>query len=65
MTKAKARARAKANAAKKAQKRKAAAEQAGPKNDFNRFGAGSIKGPSTNVHPSNFGAAKRGAARSR
>ncbi|MBT6096087.1 MAG: hypothetical protein HOH04_14480 [Rhodospirillaceae bacterium] len=64
MTKLKASQRAKAKAAAKAKKRKDNAEQAGPK-DRQQFGGGSIKGPSGNAQGANFGAVRRGAARSR
>lgn len=65
MTKAKARARAKANAAKKARKRKETAERADANVSRDRFGSGSIKGPSANANTANFGPARRGSARSR
>ncbi len=65
MTKAKARQRAKAKAGAKAKKRRENAEQPGPKNRQEQFGGGSIKGPSGNAQGANFGAVRRGAARSR
>ena len=67
MTKAKARQRAKANAAEKAKKRIANAGQPGPKHPPGRFdpGSGSINSPRATANTRNFGAPKRGAARSR
>ena len=68
MTKAKARLRAKANAAKKAKKRETGAADRPGQNAISsgKFdpGTGSIKGPSVNANVKNFGAARRGAARS-
>lgn len=67
MTKAKARQRAKAKAAEKIKKRQAHAGR--PEQDIRpgHFDPGnqSIKGPSTNANIQNFGAARRGAARSK
>jgi hypothetical protein len=67
MTKAKARLRAKANAARKAKKRKENADQPEQKIRPGKFdpGSGSIKSPRMNANTKNFGAAKRGSARSR
>ena len=67
MTKAKARQRAKANAAKKAKKRAAGAAQPAQKIRPGQFdpGQGSISSPATSANAKNFGAAKRGSARSR
>lgn len=67
MTKAKARQRAKANAAKKAQKRKASADQPQENVKSGQFdpGTGSIKSPGANPNSRNTGGARRGAARSR
>ena len=67
MTKAKARQRAKAKAAEKAEKRKANADQPGPKIKPGRFdpGSGSIKSARVNADTRTSGGARRGAARSR
>ena len=67
MTKAKARQRAKAKAAQKAKKRQDKADQPDQTLRAGQFdpGPNSIKGPTTNANVRNFGAARRGAARSR
>lgn len=68
MSKARARERAKAKAGQKAKKRDANAEverpgQSARPGHFDP-GSGSIKGPRANANAKNFGAARRGAARS-
>jgi hypothetical protein len=67
MTKAKARLRAKAKATQKIKKREANAERPGSQIQRGRFdpGSNSIKGPNMAVGTRNFGAARRGAARSK
>ncbi|HJM48218.1 MAG TPA: hypothetical protein QGF63_00055 [Alphaproteobacteria bacterium] len=67
MTKAKARQRAKAKAAQKAKKREANAEQPEQQPRSGQFDPGSFlqKGPGMNANIKNFGAARRGASRSR
>ncbi len=67
MTKAKARERAKAKAIEKARKRLANADQPDEVVRPGHFdpGTGSIKGPGMNANTKNFGAARRGAARSK
>ncbi|MHA1598616.1 MAG: hypothetical protein ACTSV1_07825 [Alphaproteobacteria bacterium] len=66
MTKAKARERAKAKALKKTKKRLDNADKPDQPPRPGHFDAGSqsIKGPGTNVSSKNFGAARRGSARS-
>ncbi len=67
MTKARARERAKAKAAKKAKKREVPADHPGKTIRPGQFdpGTASIKGPVMSAHTKNFGAARRGSARSR
>ncbi len=67
MTKAKARQRAKAKAAEKAKKRQANADRSEPKSHTGKFDPSvlSIKSAGVNTNVKSFGAAKRGAARSR
>ncbi|MAG95407.1 MAG: hypothetical protein CMM08_01785 [Rhodospirillaceae bacterium] len=67
MTKAKARQRAKAKAAQKIKKRQANADRSEQKNQSGKFDPGvlSRKSAGVNTNVKSFGAAKRGAARSR